>query len=113
MDLDPEHWLGFGAGPRLAALVDSDKAFLSKRPVETAARFAQEKQLRLSGLLWPEARTRWAQSAYLTREGRDNGQVILFAGDPIFRGYTFGTGRLLINAILLGPGMGANPPRPW
>jgi len=68
-----------------------------------------ESFLRLSGLLWPEARKRWKETAYLTREGLGKGQIILFAGEPHFRAYFNGSGRLLINAILLGPGFGTRP----
>ncbi|MFH1892159.1 MAG: hypothetical protein ABIK83_05685 [Candidatus Zixiibacteriota bacterium] len=69
-------------------------------------RFKPYKELRLSGLLWPEARQRWANSAYATCERIGKGQLILFADDPTFRGYFHGTARLLLNAIFLGPGFG-------
>ena len=49
----------------------------------------------------------------MTREGRGRGQVILFGSDPFTRGYHEGTGRILLNAILLGPGLGADQPVPW
>ncbi len=64
-------------------------------------------RLRMSGLLWPEAAQRLANAAYITRERRGAGQVILIAGDPVFRGSTLGTGRLFLNAVIYGPGMGA------
>ncbi len=66
----------------------------------------QDIQLRMSGLLWPEAAQRIANSAYLTRESKGHGQIILFAGQPVFRGATLGTNRLLLNALVYGPGMG-------
>lgn len=66
--------------------------------------------LRMSGLLWPEAAVRIANSAYVTRESLGDGQVILFAGDPVFRAATMGTGRIFANAVILGPGMGARQP---
>ena len=66
----------------------------------------QDIQLRMSGLLWPEAGQRIANSAYLTRESRGHGQIILFAGQPVYRGATLGTNRLLLNALIYGPGMG-------
>ncbi len=66
-------------------------------------------RLRMSGLLWPEAGARIASSAYLIREPLGKGQVILFAGEPVFRGATLGTRRLLLNAIVYGPGMGTTP----
>ena len=56
-----------------------------------AARFAKEDELRVSGLLWPEARERWAETVFATREGYENGQIILFATDPNFRGYFHNT----------------------
>lgn len=111
--LNPEQWLAFGAGDRLPILLSGGSVFLSKAPVETAVRLADEDELRLSGLLWPEARVRAARSAFATVEGVGNGQVILFAGDPFFRGGWEGSGRLLMNAVMMGPGMGTSQPLPW
>ncbi len=65
-------------------------------------------KLRMSGLLWPEASQRIANSAYLTRERKGNGQIILFASQPAFRGSTLGTNRLLLNALVYGAGLGTN-----
>lgn len=62
----------------------------------------------MSGLLWPEAAQRIANSAYLTRERMGRGQMILFSGQPNFRGASKGTNRLLLNAIVYGPGLGAS-----
>jgi hypothetical protein len=112
-DLDPEHWLCFGAGERLPVFVSGDYAWMSKRPAATPARLADRDRLRLSGLVWPEARERWADTAYATVERLGNGQVILFANDPFFRAYFEGSGRLLLNAVMLGPGMGTRQPLPW
>ncbi len=56
--------------------------------------------------MWPEAAQRIANSAYLTREAKGKGQIILFADRPSFRGATLGTNRLLLNAIVYGPGLG-------
>ena len=66
-------------------------------------------RLRMSGLLWPEAAQRLANSAYVTRESFGRGQIILFANSPAFRGTARGTERLLFNAIVYGPGLGAQP----
>jgi len=90
------------------AILYSPYAFLSKKPVETPARFDEADKLRLSGLLWPEAKERWAQTAYATRETSGKGQIILFAAEPNFRSYFYGTTRMLLNAILLGPSMGTS-----
>jgi hypothetical protein len=69
-----------------------------------------ELRLRMSGLLWPEAADRLANAAYLTRESLGRGQVILFASSPVFRGSTMGTARMLTNALVYGPGLGARHP---
>ena len=44
-------------------------------------------------------------SAWLTVESVGNGQVILFAGLPAFRGFHRGTARLFANAVVFGPGL--------
>jgi hypothetical protein len=69
-----------------------------------------ELRLRMSGLLWPEAADRIANSAYCTQERIGNGQVILFSNSPTFRDAARATTRLMSNAIVCGPGMGASQP---
>ena len=69
-----------------------------------------ELRVRMSGLLWPEATERIANSAGVARESVGAGQVILFASDPLFRASTPGTARLFTNAVVCGPGMGADQP---
>jgi hypothetical protein len=108
VDLNEESWLTFGVGSSVPAMLYSNYSLLSKNPVQTVGRFADEKNIRLSGLIWKEAKERLANTAYLTREKIGNGQLILFAGEPNFRAYFHGTTRLLLNAILFGPGFGAN-----
>jgi hypothetical protein len=130
-DLDPEHWLTFGltgrmteGSGRLAVPLASSYAFMSRHPVSTPVRLsadevtsqsgtAEHRRLRLSGLMWPEARERWARTAYATVERAGNGQVILFAWEPFFRGLFEGTGRLFLNAVIIGPGAGTAPEVPW
>jgi hypothetical protein len=68
----------------------------------------QQLNLRMSGLLWPEAAQRLANAAYLTREAKGKGQLILFADQPMFRGATLGTNRLLLNAVVYGPALGTD-----
>jgi hypothetical protein len=111
--LDSEQWLAFGLGRRLPVMILGDYAFMSKHPVITPARLSESEDLRLSGLLWPEARDRWADTAYATIETKGKGQIILFGYDPTFRSCLPGAERLFLNAVLLGPGMGTTPPAPW
>ncbi len=111
--LNKEHWLNFGLGDKIPALFTGSYAYLSKKPVQTAARFSEKENLRLSGLLWPEAKERVEKTAYLTREASGNGQIILFAFEPNFRTLFKGTQRLLLNSIFLGPGFGTRQPVEW
>ncbi len=66
--------------------------------------------LRMSGLLWPEATHRLANSAYVTRESLGRGQIILFATAPTFRAATLGPTRVMLNAMIYAPGFGAAQP---
>ena len=98
---------------RYAYLAKSHKRRPGQNAVEVPIRFAQEDRLRLSGLLWPEARSRWSETAYATRESSGKGQIILFAYHPNFRAYFHGGERLLLNAMFLGPGLGTRERAEW
>ncbi|MFQ5748847.1 MAG: M14 metallopeptidase family protein [Planctomycetota bacterium] len=111
--VDTRHWITAGTGAEMAVFFAGSNVFLSKDPVRTPVRFAGEESLRLSGLLWPEARERIADSAWLTVEPVGNGQVVLFASMPGYRMIFRGTGRLLENAAIFGPGRGASQPTRW
>jgi hypothetical protein len=69
-----------------------------------------EMRLRMSGLLWPEATQRLANGAWVRREALGRGQVILFATPPAFRAAARGQIRVLLNAVVYGPGIGAAQP---
>ena len=111
--VDTRHWITAGTDAELPLDFSGDWAFLSKRPVETPIRLASAGQLRLGGLLWPEAVERLAGTSWLTVERRGHGQVILFACQPGFRGLFRGTARLFANAVVLGPGAGAEAAMDW
>lgn len=110
-ELKPAHWLRYGIGSgsstsdRLAVLCrESDALIADANGLEVIARYSAPRDLALSGLVWPEAVGFLAGTAYFTRERRGSGQIISFAGDPVFRGYSLGTQRLLLNAVVFGPG---------
>ncbi|UCC43760.1 MAG: hypothetical protein JSU65_11645 [Candidatus Zixiibacteriota bacterium] len=112
-DLDREDWLAFGMKESVPVMVQSRFAFLAKSPVRTVGRFADINDVRLSGLLWPEARQRLANTAFLTRERKGKGQIIMFAAEPNHRAYFYGTRKLFVNALLYGPGMGTDFEGPY
>jgi hypothetical protein len=111
--VDPGAWITSGIDGVLPVMVSSSNAFLAKKPVTTAVRLDRAAGLRLGGLLWPEARARLAESAWLTVERKGHGQIVLFADPPAFRGYHLATARLFANAVVLGPGLGADQPAGW
>ncbi len=124
---DGEHWLTFGSEGSVPVLYSSSRVFMSAADVETPVRVGvfgdapdaeaaragwsvvptgQELRLRMSGLLWPEATQRLANAALVTRERQGKGQIILFAVPATFRASTPATERLLMNALVYGPGFG-------
>ena len=128
--IDQEHWLTFGTPNTLPLLYRNYPILMSGRNAEAAVRVGElvenkmadsyrtinwsdlppgyDLNVRMSGLVWPEAAQRIANSAYLTRERVGKGQVILFSGEPNFRGSTLGTNRLWLNAVIYGAGLGAS-----
>lgn len=114
VNLDTEHWLTSGMGESVPVMYYSSRAYLAKFPaVQTVGRFAPARDIRVSGLLWPEARLRLANTSYCTRERAGRGQIIMFAHEPNFRAYFRGSERLMSNAVLYGPGMGASWTPEW
>ena len=67
-EIEQEDWLSFGMNVQVPVMVNTSHAFLSSPPVKTVARFADKNNIRLSGLLWPEAQERWSSTAYATHE---------------------------------------------
>ena len=126
--IDNEHWLTFGTTETIPVLYSNYPILMTRSNSDAPVRIGNmipnneidvprvvnwssipagfDLNVRMSGLVWPEASQRIANSAYLTRERVGNGQVILFSGEPNFRGATLGTNRLWLNAIVYGPGLG-------
>ncbi|HUG98642.1 MAG TPA: M14 family zinc carboxypeptidase [Gammaproteobacteria bacterium] len=128
--VDTAHWLAAGTGPVLPVLFSDSPVLMAAPPVESPFRVGvynpadaeggtlnwapvpekHELRVRMSGVLWPEARERIASSAWVTREAVGRGQVILFAHAPAFRAAQLGAARVLENALVLAPGMGTSQP---
>ena len=128
--IDQEHWLTFGTPNTLPLLYRNYPVLMTSGNAEAAVRVGElienesadtyrtinwsdlppgyDLNVRMSGLVWPEAAQRIANSAYLTRERVGKGQVILFSGEPNFRGSTLGTNRLWLNAVIYGAGLGTS-----
>jgi hypothetical protein len=103
--LDDHHFLTVGYGSWVAVPVVSRVSFTPSRHGRNVATFDEAGKLRLSGFMWDDTRAAMAEQAYLVSEPRGQGKVILFAGDPAFRGYWPNLHRLLLNAVLLAPSL--------
>jgi len=112
-ELDDELWMNFGLGESITVWFGSSDTLVAAPPVSVAARFPEIDRLHLGGLLWPEAAARMVHTAYATREAVGRGQVILFADHPAYRRWMKESERMLINSILLGPGVGTRWSTPW
>ena len=127
---DNEHWLTFGTDNILPVLYSNYPILMTGGNSEAVLRIGElipnseisenrtinwsqipagyDMNVRMSGLVWPEASQRIANSAYLTRERIGKGQIILFSGEPNFRGSARGTNRLWLNAVVYGSGLGTS-----
>ena len=127
---DDKHWLTFGTDKILPVLYSNYPILMTGGNSEAILRIGElisnseisenrtinwsqipagyDMNVRMSGLVWPEASQRIANSAYLTRESIGKGQIILFSGEPNFRGSARGTNRLWLNAVVYGSGLGTS-----
>jgi hypothetical protein len=130
---DSRHWLTLGCDGMLPVLFGNNQPLMAAASVDAPVRLGvyaaasgrdsdgwraygwaalppgQNLLLRMGGLLWPEAQERLANTAWVTRERVGRGQVILFATTPEFRGTAAGMRRVMGNAVVYGPGLGAAP----
>jgi hypothetical protein len=104
--LDPAHPLAFGADagslPGRTLVLSSGIGFEPDESFESVAYFPEGLD-RISGVASEETLDRLARSAWLVERSRGSGRVILFADDPLFRGFWYSGFQLFANAILVAP----------
>ena len=128
--IDNKHWLTFGTIDTLPLLYSNFPVLMAGSGSKAVIRVGElindtnqdeyktinwsdipagnDLNIRMSGLVWPEASARIANSAYLTQERYGKGQIILFSGEPNFRGSSLGTNRLWLNSVIYGSGLGTS-----
>jgi len=128
--IDDKHWLTFGTIDTLPLLYSDFPVLMAGSGSKAVIRVGEliknsnedtyktinwsdipagnDLNIRMSGLVWPEASARIANSAYLTQERYGKGQIILFSGEPNFRGSSLGTNRLWLNSVVYGSGLGTS-----
>lgn len=101
-ELDPTHPLAYGYSGDEAAFFASGTAFFEP-PGGAGERVAVYAEApRLSGYLSEEMTEKAAGSMAVATQERGRGRVTLFADDPNFRAFWYGTNGLFLNAVFLG-----------
>ena len=102
VDLKPKHFLNYAMGNKTPVLFNNvGDVLIAGKDAELVARYAGPEELMMSGLVWPEATGYIAGTAYLVLEKMGKGKTISFATNPLFRGYSLGTTRMFMNALVL------------
>jgi hypothetical protein len=102
--LDRTHWLTAGYdAPRLTVLVEGDTFLRPSKEGENVAIFPTTGPLVRAGFTWPGNTERLLRgTALLIDEPTGAGHVVLFANEPLFRGWWRALDKLVLNALLLG-----------
>ncbi len=115
--VDLSHPLAWGLHTSDAAVLDTSDSILElspggenpiyypgnpKKDSKDSKSVPEGEPLKVSGLLPKALEPRLRLTSYALREHRGTGAVILFAGDPVFRGMSAFTTRIFLNAIFFG-----------
>jgi hypothetical protein len=105
--LDRTHWLTHGyERPRLTAMIDGNSFLKLSKEGTNVAVFPAEGRLLRAGFAFPDNTERLLRNAALViEEPVGGGHVILFNNEPFFRAWWRALDRLVLNGIVLGPGM--------
>jgi hypothetical protein len=102
--LDRTHWLtaGFDA-PRLTVLLQGDVFLKPSKDGANVAVFPATGPFIRAGFVWPGNTERLLRgTSLLIDEPLGSGHVVLFANEPLFRGWWRALDRLVLNALVLG-----------
>lgn len=103
----PGHPFLFGLAAAPAFLVlDGEPPLRLPDALSNVVTVAPDEPL-LSGFGWKEALERWKGAAVVQVEEAGRGRVVSFGADPAFRGVWLGSESVFLNAVLLGPSLGA------
>lgn len=105
--LDRTHWLTQGyEEPRLTVMLDGSTFLSLSKEGANVGVFPSSGPLHRAGWSWPQNTERLLRgTAFLVDEPTGQGHVVLFTNEPFFRAWWHALDRLVLNAVLLGPGM--------
>jgi len=101
--LDTDHWLAWGMPERIGILKRGGGGFTVSPQGMNVGVFSEMPLL--SGYAPPQVPGELARLSWLIVEDVGRGKVILFADNPLFRMFLEGEFQLVLNAIILGPGI--------
>ncbi|GAB59516.1 M14 metallopeptidase family protein [Rheinheimera nanhaiensis] len=107
-ELDLSHPLTFGLTSNRLPVFKNSTSLLqpSHKPFVNVALYSEQPQL--AGYTAAEYLPRIKQSAVLLAHNAGKGRVIAMTDNPVFRGYFYGSSRLLVNALYLGHSFSAD-----
>lgn len=102
---DMTHWLTLGVEKqRMTVLVDGDAFFKLSKEGANVAVFPMTGPLKRAGFTFPDNTERLLKgTALIVQERVGGGHLVMFANDPLFRGWWRALDRVVMNAVLLGP----------
>jgi len=107
LQVDREHWLGFGYDGAAVGLVESNNIYAPLKldaGRNVALYHPDASKVVLSGLVWEENRKQIAGKAYLMHQRMGRGNVVAFAEDPNYRAFCDGLNLFFMNGVLLSNG---------
>ena len=101
-ELDLSHPLTFGLTRATLPVFKNSTLLLQPSPMPFVNVALYSSSPQLAGYTAPEYLPRISQSAVLLAHNIGKGRVIAMSDNPVFRGYFYGSSRLLVNALYLG-----------
>ncbi|MBM3908013.1 MAG: hypothetical protein FJ363_08030, partial [Gemmatimonadetes bacterium] len=102
--LDMTHWLTLGVEKQRMTVMMDGSAFLKlSKEGSNVAVFPSTGKLKRAGFTFPDNTERLLKGTALVVEERvGRGHVVMFANDPLFRGWWRALDRVVMNAVMLG-----------
>ena len=105
--LDRTHWLTHGyERQRMTVMLDGESFLKLSKDGNNVAVFPAEGKLLRAGFAFPDNTERLLRNAALViEEPVGSGHIVLFNNEPMFRAWWRALDKMVLNAVVLGPGM--------
>ena len=102
VDLDITNPLGFGYNNRSIITYRDNSIFLKLLEGSTSNVAVYSAEPVISGFITPESKNLLDGTVSMGTVSKGRGQITLFVDDPAFRGFWYGTNKLILNALFFG-----------